>query len=288
MNRSINEIQESILTALNQASNLNALQILTTSEQSLLNANSSSKVAVWRLWVWIFSFAIWVHEQIVSKNAENSRPHTIRWYREQCLNFLDGLALTWFNGQFQYDLTNVTDSDVRKIINRCALLESNNGELVIKIATDNNGSIEPVTPQQLVRFKAYLMQIKDAGNRIRVINQSADLLKIGLTVYVDPLVIDLQTGKLLSTANPVFPVKEAINNYLEKLEFNGAFVRTFFQDELQKATGVILPKIDILESQYLGFAFIPIVDWTIPQAGYFKSNDVDLTIIYKANELGSN
>lgn len=288
MNRSINEIQESILTALNQASNLNALQILTTSEQSLLNANSSSKVAVWRLWVWIFSFAIWVHEQIVSKNAENSRPHTIRWYREQCLNFLDGLALTWFNGQFQYDLTNVTDSDVRKIINRCALLESNNGELVIKIASANNGSIEPVTPQQLVRFKAYLMQIKDAGNRIRVINQSADLLKIGLTVYVDPLVIDLQTGKLLSTANPVFPVKEAINNYLEKLEFNGAFVRTFFQDELQKATGVILPKIDVLESQYLGFAFITIVDWTIPQAGYFKSNDVDLTIIYKANELGSN
>ncbi len=288
MNRSINEIQESILTALNQASNLNALQVLTTSEQSLLNANSSSKVAVWRFWVWIFSFAIWVHEQIVSKNAENSRPHTIRWYREQCLNFLDGLALTWLNGQFQYDLTNVTDADVRKIIDRCALLESNNGELVIKIATDNNGSIEPVTPQQLVRFKAYLMQIKDAGNRIRVINQSADLLKIGLTVYVDPLVIDLQTGKLLSTPNPIYPVKEAINNYLEKLEFNGAFVRTFFQDELQKATGVILPKIDVLESQYLGFAFIPIVDWTIPQAGYFKSNDVDLTIIYKANELGSN
>ncbi len=261
--------------------------ILQTPLSSLLT--STSKTAVWRLWVYIFSYAIWVHEQIVSKNAENSRPHTIRWYQEQCYNFLDGLPLTWLNGQFQYDLTNVIDADVRKIIDRCAILESNNGELVIKVATNNNGNLEPLNPlDQLPRFKYYLQQIKDAGNRIRVINQPADILKIELTVYVDPLMIDLQTGKLLNTPAVIFPVKEAINNYLEKLEFNGAFVRTFFQDELQKAIGVTLPKIDVLESQYLGFAWIPIVDWTIPKAGYFKSNDVDLTIIYKANELGTN
>ncbi|HHT9079460.1 hypothetical protein [Flavobacterium psychrophilum] len=285
MTRTINEIQQSILDAKQTATNLSALEVLTTSEQTLNSANSTSKVSIWRLWVWIFAYALQVHERIVERNAQNSRPHTIRWYREQCLNFLDGLALTWLNGQFQYDLTNVTDADVRKIIDRCAVLESNNGELVIKIATDNAGVIEPVTPAQLVRFKAYCQQIKDAGNRIRVINQSADLLKIGLTVYVDPLIIDLQTGKLLSAPGNIFPVKNAITNYLASLEFNGSFVKTFFQDALQKAEGVNLPIIDDLQSQYAGFNFVLIAEWRIPEAGYFAVNDVDLTIIYKAYDL---
>lgn len=285
MTRTVNEIQQSILDAKQTATNLSALEVLTTSEQTLSNANSTSKVSIWRLWVWIFAYALQVHERIVERNAQNSRPHTIRWYREMCLNFLDGLPLQWKDGQFQYELTNVIDADVRKIIDRCAVLESNNGELVIKIATDNNGIIEPVTPAQKIRFIAYMQQIKDAGNRIRVINQSADLLKIGLTVYVDPLIIDLQTGKLLSAPGNIFPVKNAITNYLASLEFNGSFVKTFFQDALQKAEGVNLPIIDDLQSQYAGFNFVPIAEWRIPEAGYFAVNDVDLTIIYKAYDL---
>lgn len=286
MARSINDIQTEILTAKNQASTLNALQVLTNSEQTLSNADSASKVSIWRLWVWIFAYALSIHERIVEKNAENSRPHTIRWYREQCTSFLDGLPLTWLDGQFQYDLTNVIDVDIRKIIDRCAVLESNNGELVIKIATDNNGVIEPVTPQQFVRFKTYIQQIKDAGNRIRIINSPPDNLKIDLTVFVDPLIIDLQTGQLLNTAETIYPVKDAIKNYLANLEFNGAFVREYFRDSLQDAKGVKLPIINELQSQFLGFPFADFGDWIIPNAGYFKIEDADLTINYLANELG--
>ena len=163
------------------------------------------------------AFQILTHEQIVSNNAQNSRPHTINWYKNQCLNFLDGLPLVWLNEQFQYDLTNVIDADVRKIIDRCAILESNSGELVLKLATNNNGNIEPLTSAQLLRFTYYINQIKDAGNRIRILNQEADQLKIALTVYVDPLIIDLQTGALLSGAPGVYPIKKAIDNYLETL-----------------------------------------------------------------------
>ncbi len=233
----------------------------------------------------IVSFAIWTHEKIVSKNAENSRPHTIRWYREQCMNFLDGLPLVWKDGQFQYDLTNVTDAAVRQIIDRCAILESQNGELVIKVATDTAGVLQPLTAPQLVRFKAYLQQIKDAGNRLRFINQTPDLLKINLTVYVDPLIIDLQTGQLLAPPSGagglVFPVKKAIDKYLANLEFNGAFVREFFRDELQRAEGVKLPIINDLKSQFAGFPFVDIAESKVPEAGYFAYNSMDLTIVYE-------
>ena len=236
----------------------------------------------------IFAFCLWFHERIVERNAQNSRPHTIRWYREEFLNFLDGLPLVWKDGQFKYDLTNVTDADVRKIIDRVAVLESNNGELVVKIATDNNGVIEPVTPAQFDRFKAYCQQIKDAGNRLRYINDSGDLLKMELTVEVDPLIIDLQTGQLLaplSGSGGLFPVKEAIQNYLQNLEFNGALVREFLRDAIQKANGVKLPIINVLESQYGGFAFEPIDQKKVPEAGYFILNDANLTINYIAYDL---
>lgn len=284
----LNEIQQEILNAKATSAELNALEVLTTQEQTITGANSTSKVAIWRLWVYVIAFCIWVHEQIVTKNAENSRPHTIKWYRDQCMNFLDGLALTWINGQFAYNTTGVADVEERKIIDRCAVLESNNGELVIKVATENNGVLEPLTTPQLNRFKAYVRQIKDAGNRIRFINQTADNLKIALTVYVDVSIIDLQTGKLLNTTEDVYPVKQAINNYLANLEFNGAFVKEFFRDELQKAEGVKRPLIDVLQTQYSGFPFTDILDWKVPNAGYFKIDDANLTINYIANDLVGN
>jgi hypothetical protein len=274
MARTLQRIQEDIY-----------FSILQTPLSYLLT--STSKTAKWRNWVFIFAYAIWLHEQIVSKNAENSRPHTIRWYREQCLNFLDGLPLVWKDGQFKYDLTNVTDAPERKIIDRCAVLESNNGELVIKIATSTGGALSPITADQLLRFKAYVQQIKDGGNRMRFVNTTGDVLKIDLTVYVNPLMIDLATGRQLNAVGDVFPVKDAINRYLENLEFNGAFYKTFLIDAVQKAEGVKLPIVNILQSKFSVFDFVNIVEWKVPESGYFTIADADLTINYLAY-VGSN
>lgn len=244
-----------------------------------------SLVSIENNWFDNISFAIYNHEQIVSQNAQNSRPHTIRWYKEQAEAFLDGLPLVWLDGQFQYDLSTVTDADVRQIIDRCAILESNDGELVIKVATDNAGVIEPLTGPQLLRFQAYMQLIKDAGNSLVFVNQSADKLKITLTVQVDVSIIDLANGRLLSTTDVVYPVKDAIASYLDNLEFNGAFVKTFFIDSIQKAVGVINPVIDVLQWKYAGFDFVDFNQRKVPEAGYFKIDDVDLTINYVGNDL---
>lgn len=236
----------------------------------------------------VISYALFAHEVIVSTNAENSRPHNIPWYKEKCLGFLDGLPLVWSDGQFKYDLTGVTDAEDRKIIDRVAVLESNDGELVIKIATDNAGSVEPVTAPQLARFTTYMQQIKDAGNQLRIINQTADLLKITLTVFVDPLQIDLATGKLLSSPDDIYPVEDAVNQYLSNLEFNGAFVKEYLRDELQRATGVKLPIINNVQWKYSTFPFTSITEWKVPEAGYFTIETDDLVINYEAYDLANN
>lgn len=287
MARTFTEIQQSILDAKATAIALSPLEVLTTQERVDTAATETSTVSIWRLYVWILAYALWIHEKIVSKNAENSRPHNIPWYKEKALGFLDGLPLVWKDGQFVYDLTGVTDVATRQIIDRVAILESDSGELVFKIATDNAGSIEPISSPQLVRFLAYMQQIKDAGNQLRIINQPADLLKLEVTVYVDPLLIDLTTGALLNTTVPTFPVKDAIADYLANLEFNGAFVKSFLQDSIQKATGVKLPIINLVEWKYSGFPFAPIGEWKIPEAGYFKIEDADLTLNYQAYDLAN-
>jgi hypothetical protein len=233
-------------------------------------------------WFDTISFGIYNHEQIVSTNALNSRPHNLSWYKEQCLNFHDGFELVWLDGQFQYNNTVTEES---KIIDRVAVLESNDGELVIKVATDNAGTIEPLSAPQLVRFENYLNLIKDAGNRLRIINQEADQLRMALNVYVDVSIIDLATGKLLNVDGDVYPVQEAVESYLANLEFNGGFVKEFFKNKLQEATGVKLPLIESIEWKYAGFDFASFGEWKIPEAGYFKIEEADLTINYLAYEL---
>lgn len=241
-----------------------------------------SLASIENVWFDNVSFGIYNHELIVSQNALNSRPHNLSWYKQQCLNFHDGFELVWLDGQFQY---NDTVTEASKIIDRVAVLESNDGELVIKVATDNAGTIEPLTAPQLTRFENYLNLIKDAGNRLRIINQPADLLRMTLNIYVDVSIIDLATGKLLNVEEDVYPVQEAIDSYLANLEFNGGFVKEFFKNKIQEATGVKLPLIQMVEWKYASFDWATFGEWKVPEAGYFKIEPSDLTINYLAYEL---
>ncbi|WP_348814056.1 hypothetical protein [Flavobacterium maritimum] len=280
MSRSFKEIQEQILEAKAAASELNALEILTTAEQTLSSATSTSKVSVWRLWVYVFSFVIWSHEKISEKNATVSRPQNQPNFKQSILDYYDGLDLIWKEGSFQYDLTNVPDAESRKIIARCAVLEPDSGGLVVKIATDNNGVLGPVTAEQKTRIEAYIKKKKVPGVPFVLFNKTADLIKVSLTVYVNPLVIDTTTGKLLSSTEDVYPIKDAIELYLANLEFDGAFVKDFFRTTLKDAEGIELVVIDLIQSKFDAYPFTDMAEWKTPDSGYFKINDENLTINY--------
>jgi hypothetical protein len=281
MDTRFNEIQSEVLAAKSTAAELNALEVLTTSEQNILTVNATSKVSIWRLFVWIFSFVLWSHEKIVLQNALNSRPQNLPNFKAAVLNYHDGLELVWKNGSFQYELTGVIDAEDRKIIDRCAVLESNDGELVVKIAKDNAGNLEPVLPAEELRIKNYLRQIKVPGVQIRLINKVADLLKGDFTIYVDPQIIDLTTGKLLNVTGDIYPVKDAIDDYLANLEFNGAFVKDFFRSRIKESEGIKLCTINLLQSKFGAFPYTDINEFKLAESGYFKFEDGQLNINYQ-------
>lgn len=247
-----------------------------------------STASIEMIWLEQYIDMIYNHEQIVAANAANSRPQNLPNFIATVYNFHDGLPLVWKDGQFMYDLTGVVDADARMIVDRVAVLESEDGELVVKVAHDNSGVLEPLANDEADRLHFYLNQMKVPGVRIRLINQEADLLKVTLNVYVDPQQIDLTTGQQLNLTEVVNPVKAAITDYLTKLEFNGAFVTNFFEASIQAKDGILLCEVLVLQHKYAAFDFTDFTTFKVPQAGYFKIEDVDLTINYLPYVLVNN
>lgn len=232
---------------------------------------STSVVAIWRLWTYIFSKSLFEHELIVEENAKKSRVHTLSWYKDQALLFADGLDLIWNNGQFEYP--EADDLETRQIVKKCAVLENNDGQLVIKITGENN---ELLDDDQALRFTAYMNEIKDAGNRLKIVNRPADELILHVDVYVDALQIDLNTGKLLSLEQDFKPVQTAIKNYLNNLEFNGALYYQKLEREILSAQGVEDIEITKLQHRYGAIPFANVGRYVVPDAGHFTFTEIKL------------
>lgn len=279
MDARLNELQTQIVEAINEASSLPASEILTTSEMSLVDATSTSKLANWRQIVWVFANVFRTHEQIVTKNAENSRPQNVPNYTQMVYDFIDGVPIIHNGNAFVFDLTGIDNVEERKIVKRCAVKESNLG-ILVKVATEVGGVLQPLTTEQANRLYLYIDKNTQPGVGFRLINETADQLKLNLTVYVDPLTIELATGKQLNVTGDIYPVKDAINSYLAALEFNGGFVKNFFSKTIEKASGVKLATINLLQWKYASLPFQDLGIYRIPNSGHFKINDADLIINY--------
>jgi len=298
MARTINDIQNEILTARNTAAELSALEVLTTSEQTILNANSNSKVAIWRLWVWIFAFGQFVLEQYwdafrieIEKRIAASRIHTPKWYREKALAFLYGVPLV--QDTDYYDLNLLTPAEIAnaKIISNAAsvrVVQNGYGTLRMKVVRTVGGTYAPVLPEHLNALDVYFNNhIADAGTVVNVTTGEADLLKLKVDIYYDPLILGADGSRLDGTS--ATPIITEIKTYLQSIDFeNGKIVLTYLTDKLQKVEGVVLPVIKEAFSKYglydyttTGIQNVGVInEIRIADAGYLKLDESELLINY--------
>lgn len=298
MGRSIKEIQQTILDAKATAVELNALEVLTEQEQTLNSANSTSKVAIWRLWVWIIAFAQYVQEQYwetfkaeIEKRIASSRIHTPKWYREKALAFLYGVPLV--QDTDYYDTTGLTDTQIAnaKIISNAAsvrVVQNGYGTLRLKVVRTVGGEYAPVLPEHLTALDVYFNQhIADAGTVVNVTTGEADLLKLKMDIYYDPLILGAD-GSRLDGTNPT-PVITQIKSYLKSIDFeNGKLVLTHLTDKLQQVSGVNLPVVREAYSKYGAYDYTTtgvqnvgaINEIRIADAGYMKLDESELLINY--------
>lgn len=150
--------------------------------------------------------------------------------------------------------------------------------LIIKIATEQGGELQPISTGQKASFDAYMQEIKDAGVKITTINYLPDILKLKMKIYRDPLVLN-ENGISILTGEK--PVEKAIKEYLKQLPFNGELVLAHLVDALQQVEGVKIPHIILAQSKWIDAGVNDYGDFetievkTIPVSGYFKIENFD-------------
>lgn len=289
--RTLNEIQTSILDKKETTASLGALEVLTEDEQQTLsNLNSNSKVAIWRLWVFIQAFAIWLHEGIFETHKTEieelialNKIHTARWYRGKALLFQFGFDLfgetDYYNNE-GIDEALVIDS---KIVKQ-ASVEEIAGKLRIKVAKeDNSENLAPLNETEVFAFRQYMELVKDAGTRLQIISRDPDDLKLELDIYFDPLLLDGNGARLDGTNNT--PIIQAIEEFLYNLEFNGELIITKLVDYLQQVEGVEMPVVQEAFTKFGAFGYSPMEETYIADAGYMILDEVETTINYIPREL---
>jgi uncharacterized membrane protein len=286
MARSIQEIYDAMIAEKQMQTSLAALQPNIDSAQTLLaDLTSASKVAYWRLLFWIVAFAIFFHEKLweetkadIEKMAASLVPGTTRWYASQALLFQYGDQLIYINDRYQY----ATINQAARIVTNAAAID-NYGTVLIKVAKTVGSNLAPLTAPELAAFSAYIGQIKYAGVATSIISLPPDQLRLFVTVYYDPQVLNAN-GQLINGAT--YPVEEAINNTLKALPYNGEYRLTSQTDAIQKAQGVHDVVITSAQARYSSAIFAPFTVSYQPQAGCMvvdPATPLNATITYIAN-----
>lgn len=252
MARTLAEIEQVILDAKAAEPELDAL-------------NSTSKLAIWRLWVKVVALAHLVFETLLDIRLDEIRAAarsvvagTDAWYASRMLEFQYGYSLIHERGRLFY----LVDDPGSRIIAKVAT-KTSVGVLLIKVAKDVSGELVKLTDAEKVAVDSYINEIKFAGTNHLLISQDPDLVKLtGMKVYYDGKLIlnDVKTA-----------VEQAINDYLRNIFFNGFLNVNAFRDAVELLFGVIGgPDIPMIECKSATGNYVLVTREYNPDSGYFK------------------
>ncbi len=241
MARTIAEIQAQIISAVGSDSTLGS------------QLTSTSATALWRLWAYIVAASIWALETLydqfkveIAELVAAQKPHTLRWYQQKALSYQHGGSLV--PGEDIYDNTGLSDDDIaaQRIVKQAAAVE-NGDKLVIKVAKESNGALQPLSTPEVDGVAAYFFQIKDAGVHVQVRSVNPDHLKVAVDVYYDPTILGANGARLDGTDST--PVQSAAKAFLRASPFDGEFVKAHLTDAMQSVEGVIVPEIRLCQAR---------------------------------------
>lgn len=239
MARSIDTIANSIIAAKEADANLTGL-------------SSTSRTAIWLLWVYIFAAAINMLEQlqdvyqaVIEAVADTAIPGTPKWVQDRTFRFQDdptGATPQVLEINSDLELVYPTVIDEFKVVTRCSVSTGASKLVSIKVAKDT--SVTDSTPIQLsasqkTSLEGYWALIGFAGITYAVINKVSDKISITATIFYQ--------GQYASTIRD--DVELALNNYLAGIPFDGKVRVSQIEDTIQAVTGVNDYKIDQIKAR---------------------------------------
>lgn len=199
-----------------------------------------SSVSLERLLIYIFASASWLLELIfddfvneVDTRIANSVVTTIAWYYSKTLAFQNGDALVFNESTSSFGYANIDDA--KKIIKYVAVREVIESE-VMKLKIYYSGADkQPLTADQQAAYQAYIKTLGAAGTHYIFVSQAPDQLGVNMSIFYDPLILD-SAGKKIS--DNTYPVVDAINDYLNTIEYGGVLYAAKMIDKIQSVPGV--------------------------------------------------
>ena len=252
---------------------------------NLQDLNSTSKVAIYRLFTYIIAAAIWsleklfdIHKTEIDTAIYEYKPGTSRWYRNMALAFQYGFNLLPDDDQF--DNTGYSDEQIAtsKIIKYCSIREGiESSRVVIKIAGETSDNLHELSNSELISFTNYMKEVSYAGVKLTIINNPADKLLVTMDVYVNALIFDTSGTNILTGEKTV---ELALKSYIKNLPFDGELIINDLIAYLRAVEGV--NNVNIIQAQssfkengvYKPFSTINVS--AIPMAGYFEIEPTSL------------
>lgn len=170
-----------------------------------------------------------------------------------------------------------TVSEENRIVHQ-ACCEENGFGIRLKVAKSEDNGLTSLSHDEMLALKSYMNRLKPAGMQIDVVSLTADVLKLKMAVYYNPI--------LFTEANATTKVKEVVGGYLSELDFNGEFVTQSMVDRLQVVSGIDIVEVAEVEARYAGYNYERISNDAryVPKAGYMVlADDSELELIMIAN-----
>jgi len=279
------------------------MSVLTTYQQQhldqkgnypeLATLNSTSKVSVWRLWVYVVSFVantvrelVSIHKDEINWLIEQQRVTGLKYYQEKVLQYRYGHPFDRENLVY----TGVyTDAEIvaAQIVKRAAVLTINRDGrqiLFIKLATiDINGKLAKIDAPAMLLVQDYMFPNTAAGTNIEYYSDNADELKMDIDVYIDPQILSVDGTRIDGSSNT--PIPDAIDAFLSDLNFNfkGELIVSKLERALENLEGVIDNSVKV-KSAYANYqtpANWQLIDESyIANSGYMEILSENLTINY--------
>ena len=208
-------------------------------EPTLTFDEQFSAVSIEAAIVFVVAFTWHLVEQIIGafrteidERIENAYIASIPWYYQKCLDYQHGHDLMFNPTTYRFEYAQADEP--ARIVKFAAVRQVQDTITKLKIYTNKAGRV-PLTPTEHSAFKAYMDKVGAAGIHYQFINLNPDQLKITLQVIFNPLILDSTGAKL---TDGTFPVREAIQAYIDGITFGGMLNRTRLIDTIQAAEGV--------------------------------------------------
>ena len=203
---------------------------------------------------------------------------SIPWYHKICLEYQhgDNLVLNESTSEYVYELID----DSKKLIKFAACRDKGGGVYILVAKMGADGYPEALSNDVLTAFREYISRRKPAGVITDVYSYNPDDITLSIRVQYNPILLN-SDGSLISDPS-IFPVEDAVNNYLASILYGGTFNRNKLIDAVQSAEGVkdlILGEVSAKAATAQSYSVVEGNNYT-SVGGSFRSVNLRNTISY--------